>query len=112
MARIDMVTMASTGFQLRLGFPITSISGCGDHPVFIHTGTFPHKMYAAIAEVLDPSLLEYIVVPHFESDECGGMDRFIADAPKATLICSEAGAVINPPAGTTSVPCGAFGMAM
>lgn len=69
----------------------------GEHPALIHTGTFPlyEDIRKAIAEVIDPTRLEYIVVPHFESDECGGMGRFVVEAPKATLVCSEAGAVIN-----------------
>ena len=32
---------------------------------------------------------------HFESDECGGMDRFLAEAPQAVLVASELGANVN-----------------
>jgi flavorubredoxin len=35
------------------------------------------------------------VVPHFEADECGGMGRFVAEAPGAVLVCSLVGARIN-----------------
>ena len=68
-----------------------------DRPALIHTGTFPmyDEIRAAIAEVLDPARLAYIVVPHFEADECGGMGRFIAEAPGAVLACSALGARIN-----------------
>jgi flavorubredoxin len=44
---------------------------------------------------MDPSKLAYIVIPHFEGDECGGMRRFIEQAPKAELLCSEMGAALN-----------------
>ena len=48
------------------GFPITlnQFLVAGDHPALIHTGTFPvyEDVRKAIAEVLDPSLLEYIVI--------------------------------------------------
>jgi flavorubredoxin len=68
-----------------------------DEPTLIHTGTFP--MYAdvraAIAQVLDPSRLRYVIVPHFEADECGGMGRFVAEAPQSVLACSAVGARIN-----------------
>ena len=68
-----------------------------DAPALIHTGAFP--MYAdvraAIAQVLDPSRLRHVVVPHFEADECGGMGRFVAEAPQALLVCSLVGARIN-----------------
>lgn len=81
------------------GFPITLNQFLieGEQPALIHTGTFPlyEDVRKAVAEVLDPTRLAYIVVPHFESDECGGMSRFIEEAPQATLVCSEAGSVLN-----------------
>jgi flavorubredoxin len=65
-----------------------------EHPTLIHTGY--HESYetvrAAVAEVLDPRRLAYVVLAHFESDECGGMDRFLADAPSSVLVASELGA--------------------
>jgi flavorubredoxin len=68
-----------------------------DEPTLIHTGTFP--MYAdiraAVAQVLDSSRLNYIIVPHFEADECGGMGRFVAEAPQSVLACSAVRARIN-----------------
>jgi flavorubredoxin len=66
-------------------------------PTLIHTGM--HPMYEAVrkavGEVLDPARLAYVVVPHFESDECGGMGRFVQGSPEAVLACSETGAMIN-----------------
>src|SRR6266496_3838737 len=53
------------------------------------------EVRAAVSEVLDPARLEYIVVPHFEADECGGMGRFVAEAKSAVLVCSAIGAAIN-----------------
>jgi len=68
-----------------------------ERPTLIHTGTYPmyEDVRKAIAEVLDPKRLSYVVCPHFESDECGGMGRFVAEAPDAVLACSELGARIN-----------------
>jgi flavorubredoxin len=81
------------------GFPVTMNQFLieGARPVLIHTGTYPvyEAVRRAVAEVLDPARLEYIVVPHFESDECGGMGRFVAEAPNATLVCSQTGAILN-----------------
>jgi flavorubredoxin len=48
-----------------------------------------------VAEVLDPGELEYVILLHFESDECGGMDRFLEGAPSSALACSEAGVQLN-----------------
>jgi flavorubredoxin len=68
-----------------------------DMPTLIHTGI--HQVYdqvrKAIAEVLDPKRLAYIVCPHFESDECGGMGRFNKEAPDSILLASELGAMLN-----------------
>jgi flavorubredoxin len=68
-----------------------------EHPTLIHTGY--HDSYdavrSAVEQVLDPKRLSYVVLAHFESDECGGMDRFLADAPSSVLIASELGATVN-----------------
>jgi flavorubredoxin len=81
------------------GFPITQNQFliAAEHPALIHTGTYPiyDEVRRAVAQVLDPKRLEYIVVPHFESDECGGMGRFVEEAPEAVLVCSAAGSVLN-----------------
>lgn len=68
-----------------------------EKPTLIHTGI--HQAYEnvrkAIAEVLDPKRLAYIVCPHFEADECGGMGRFNKEAPNSVLLASELGAMLN-----------------
>jgi flavorubredoxin len=43
----------------------------------------------------DPKRLAHVVLGHFESDECGGMDRFLAEAPNSVLVASELGAGVN-----------------
>jgi len=42
-----------------------------EHPALIHTGTYPlyEDVRQAVAEILDPSRLAYIIVPHFEGVE-------------------------------------------
>ena len=68
-----------------------------ERPALIHTGM--HQTYEpvrdAVAQVLDPARLEYVVLLHFESDECGGMDRFLEGAPDSTLACSALSADLN-----------------
>ena len=68
-----------------------------ERPALIHTGTFPmyEDVRKAVGEVLDPGRLAYVVCPHFEADECGGMGRFVAEAPEAVLACSDMGAGLN-----------------
>ena len=43
------------------------------------------QVRAAVAQVLDPARLRYIVVPHFEADECGSMNEWLAAAPGEPL---------------------------
>jgi flavorubredoxin len=68
-----------------------------ERPTLIHTGFYDSydAVRAAVAEVLDPKRLAYVVLGHFEADECGGMDRFLAEAPQSTLVASELGAGVN-----------------
>ncbi len=68
-----------------------------ERPTLIHTGFYDSydAVRAAVAEVLDPKRLAYVVLGHFEADECGGMDRFLAEAPQSVLVASDVGAGIN-----------------
>jgi flavorubredoxin len=51
----------------------------------------------AVATVMGPSTLRHIVIPHFEGDECGGLNLFLEAAPHAFPVCSPIGA-------NTSIP--------
>lgn len=68
-----------------------------ERPTLIHTGTYQQyeAVRAAIGEVLDPKRLSYIVLLHWEGDENGGMDRFMADAPGAELVGSALSVALN-----------------
>jgi flavorubredoxin len=66
-------------------------------PVLVHTGVYDayDDIRKSISEVLDPASLAYVVLLHFEGDECGGMDRFMAEAKNAQLVGSDMSAVLN-----------------
>src|SRR5438046_2880844 len=66
-------------------------------PTLIHTGRYGDydAVRDAIAQVLDPSTLRYVVLLHFEADECGGMDRFLEAAPESTLLGSWLSVEVN-----------------
>jgi flavorubredoxin len=61
-----------------------------ERPALIHTGM--HHLYddvrKAIACVLDPATLGYVILLHWEGDENGGMERFMRAAPKSELLGS------------------------
>ncbi len=71
----------------------SSINGyllTGTEPTLISTGMRSHfdDTWNAIARVLDPSTLRWIVILHFEADECGALNEFLARAPHAETLAS------------------------
>jgi flavorubredoxin len=68
-----------------------------DEPFLMHTG-FKHMFAAtrdAVASVLDPARLRWIGFSHFESDECGALNEWLAAAPAAQPLCSFVGAMVS-----------------
>jgi flavorubredoxin len=68
-----------------------------ERPTLIHTGE--HAAYEnvreAIREVLDPTRLAHVALLHWEGDENGGMDRFLAEAPRSELVGSALSIELN-----------------
>jgi flavorubredoxin len=59
----------------------------GDEPLLFHTGKrgmFP-AVSVALARLLPVERLRWIAFGHYESDECGAMNEFLAAAPQATV---------------------------
>jgi flavorubredoxin len=68
-----------------------------DEPVLIHTGMkalFP-LVKDAVAKVIPPSSVRWIAFSHFEADECGSLNEWLALAPKAQAACSFVGAMVS-----------------
>jgi flavorubredoxin len=102
MARVDEIVSGIYRISTTMGsgeaaFQFNQFLIDDERPALVHTGL--HQLYeevhAAVAQVLDPTRLAYIVLLHFEADECGGMDRFLEGAPNAVLACSALSADIN-----------------
>ncbi len=103
MARVDEIVdgiyRISTTFSLPNGidFQFAQFLIDDERPALIHTGM--HGMYddvrKAVSEVVDPSKLGYVVLLHFEADECGGMYRFVEGAPDSALACSQLSVILN-----------------
>ena len=80
----------STLNEAGIGLTFNQFLVVDEQPVLIETG-FNHMfgaVRAQIAKVIDPASLRYIVVPHFEGDECGSLNQFLALAPQAKPVCS------------------------
>ena len=68
-----------------------------DEPLLFETGlrvTFP-AVRDAIATLIDPAKIRWISFSHFESDECGALNEFLAIAPHAEAACSFVGAATS-----------------
>ena len=61
-----------------------------EEPVLFHTGM--KQMYPlvrdAVARVVDPSTIRWISFSHFEADECGALNEWLAVAPHAEPVCA------------------------
>ncbi len=79
------------------GFSFNQYLIAAEEPVLWHTG--PRGMFeltrSAIARVLDPAKLRWIGFSHFENDECGAMNAFLAIAPNAAPLCGRIAAMVN-----------------
>ena len=68
-----------------------------DEPFLMHTGF--KKMFqttlAGVRSVIDPARLRWIGFSHFESDECGALNEWLAIAPQAQTLCSVVGAMVT-----------------
>ena len=68
-----------------------------DEPLLFHTGMrrmFP-EVRDAVARLIDVASLRWISWSHFEVDECGALNEWLAVAPQAEAACSEVGAMVN-----------------
>ena len=68
-----------------------------DEPFLMHTGM--RRMFQSTLEgvrrVLDPERLRWIGFSHYESDECGALNEWLALAPRAQAVCSFVGAMVS-----------------
>jgi flavorubredoxin len=110
-----MITNAASGTNLneiapgiyRINTPIQVPGGpdfnfnqylvADEQPLLFHTG--PKRMFPLVAEaigrVLPLERLRWIGFSHFEADECGSLNDFLAAAPQAQAVASRIGAMVS-----------------
>src|SRR5215472_1671306 len=68
-----------------------------DQPLLFHTG--PRKLFPLVREVIGHVMpverLRYIGFSHFEADECGSLNEFLAVAPTAVPLCGKIAALVS-----------------
>lgn len=83
--------------QMAGGFTFNQYLLAADSPLLYHTGLrklFP-LVCEAIATVIELASLRYIGFSHYEADECGSLNDFLAVAPDAEPLCSEVAKMVS-----------------
>jgi flavorubredoxin len=80
------------------GFTFNQFLLTDDEPLLFHTG--PRQMFPlvreAVAHVLgDVAKLKWVSFSHYEADECGSLNEWLAAAPNAGVACSAIGAMVS-----------------
>lgn len=68
-----------------------------EEPLLYHTGMralFP-LVHEAVARLIPPETLRWVGFSHFEQDECGSLNEWLAIAPKARPACNMVSALVN-----------------
>jgi flavorubredoxin len=72
------------------GFSFNQFLVADDEPLLFHTG--PRRVFPltreAVEAVLPVESLRWVAFSHYEADECGALNEFLAAAPRATAACS------------------------
>jgi flavorubredoxin len=92
----------------RINTPITIPGGPGefnfnqylivdDQPLLFHTG--PRRLFPLVHEaaghVMPIEKLRYVAFSHFEADECGALNEWLAAAPRAEAVCGQIAAMVS-----------------
>jgi len=111
-----MITNSSSGTNVhevatgiyRINTPVVFPGGSGasnsnqyliadDERLLSHTG--PRRMFPlvseAVARIVPLQQLRYLAFSHFEADECGSLNEFLAVAPNAMPACSRVAAMVS-----------------
>jgi flavorubredoxin len=79
------------------GFNFNQYLVADDEPLLFHTG--PRRMFPLVAEAIGSVLplerLRYVAFSHFEADECGSLNDFLAAAPHAVPVSSQVAAMVS-----------------
>jgi flavorubredoxin len=79
------------------GFTFNQYLVVDDAPLLFHTGLKRHfaQVSDAIRRVMPIERLRYVSFSHFEADECGGLNQFLAAAPDAEPLCGRLAAMVS-----------------
>jgi len=79
------------------GFTFNQFLILGDEPLLFHAGLrqmFP-SVRTAVSRLIAPEKLRWIAFGHYEADECGAMNDWLAIAPQATVAHGRTGCYVS-----------------
>jgi len=79
------------------GFTFNQFLILGDEPLLFHTGLrrmFP-LVRDAVSRLIPPDKLRWIAFGHYEADECGAMNEWLAVAPQAEVAHGQTGCLVS-----------------
>jgi len=109
-----MITNPASGTRIdevaegiyRIATPVTTTPGgfsfnqyliVDEEPLLFHTG--PRRMFPLVREAVEAVLpverLRHLGLSHFEADECGALNEFLAVAPQAAPVCGRIAAMVS-----------------
>lgn len=93
----DGIYRINTPVDIAGGFSFNQYLIVDDAPLLFHTGLrklFP-LVQEAVETVMPVNKLRYIGFSHFEADECGSLNAWLAAAPQAVPVCSRVAAMVS-----------------
>jgi flavorubredoxin len=79
------------------GFTFNQFLVLGDEPLLFHAGL--RRMFPLISEALSrviaPERLRWIAFGHYEADECGALNEWLAVAPRAEAVHGHVGCMVS-----------------
>ncbi|RJG03898.1 MBL fold metallo-hydrolase [Noviherbaspirillum sedimenti] len=94
----DGIYRINTGMdQIPGGFSFNQYLVIDDQPLLFHTG--PRKMFPLVREAVESlmpvSRLQFVALSHFEADECGSLNDWLAAAPQSIPVCGRIAAMVS-----------------
>lgn len=79
------------------GFSFNQYLILDDQPLLFHTG--PRKMFPLVREAVESLIpvdsLRFIALSHFEADECGSLNEWLASARQSVPLCGQIVAMVS-----------------
>jgi flavorubredoxin len=93
----DGIFRINTPVDIAGGFSFNQYLIVDEEPLLFHTGL--RKMFPlvqeAVASILPVNKLSYLAFSHYEADECGSLNEWLAVAPQASPVCGQVAAMVS-----------------